>query len=189
VPELPQMPSPSHRLTAAEALDLLRAGQPISDCYISGELSLASDDTWDQRVLLENCIVERFYCPCTSFSKGVELRDCHFKDCQFTFSYFLGGLTIDACCFDSYLDFQAGGHNQLGNPVRIANSQFAGFVNFFDCWYESAVVITDNHFLGGTNLLGAPFSIPVTFDVPLRLAGNSGQLDLNDEGPTHLPNG
>ncbi|NML64554.1 hypothetical protein HHL22_04985 [Hymenobacter sp. RP-2-7] len=183
------MYTPTRRLIAEEAVALLQTGQPLTDCYISGELALAPGETWEQQVVLENCVVERFYCPCTSFSKGVELRNCRFQQCQFTFSYFLGGLIVDACYFDSYLDFQAGGHNQLGNPVRITNSRFASFVNFFDCWYESAVVITDNDFLGGTNLLGAPFNIPVTFNMPPVLARNSGQLDAADEGPTSSFNG
>jgi len=132
-------------------------------------------------VTLENCVIDDFVCLSVDFSKPVKLLNCHFGNCQFTFSYFLSGLTIDTCYFADYLDFQAGGHNQAGEPVRIVNSQFAAFVNFFDCSYESAVIITDNHFLGGTNLLGKPHAIPVTFAVAPLLARNRGRLDVDGE--------
>jgi hypothetical protein len=175
------MPSPNHSISIEKATDLLRSGQPLVDCYIGGELTLPPGETWDQEVVFENCVVENFSCLSISFGKPVELRNCLFNNCQFTFSYFLGGLSIDTCCFDSYLDFQAGGHNQGGKPIRIVNSQFSAFVNFFDCWYESAVIITDNHFPGGTNLLGKPHNIAVTFDVAPLLARNSGQLAVDGE--------
>jgi hypothetical protein len=174
-------PLPSHRISAEEAIALLRAGQPLQGCGIRGKLELPPGETWPQEIRLENCVVEHLGCLSVNFSKPVELLNCRFASCQFTFSYFLGGLTIDSCYFDDYLDFQAGGHNQGGAPVRIVNSRFAAFVNFFDCQYESAVIITDNHFLGGTNLLGKPHNIPVTFEVTPLLARNSGQLDVDGE--------
>ena len=160
---------------------MLRSGYPLVDCYVGGELALPPGETWDQEVVFTNCIVENFACLSVNFNKPVELRNCRFNNCQFTFSYFLSGLTIDTCYFDSYLDFQAGGHNQGGKPVRIINSRFSAFVNFFDCQYESAVIITDNHFLGGTNLLGKPHIIPVTFGAVSLLARNSGQLAVDGE--------
>lgn len=101
---------------------------------------------------------------------------------SFVFTYFLGGLTIDNCIFYNYLDFQAGGHNKIGNPVIIINNDFKDFVNFFDCWYENEVTISNNKFHKGTNLLGQPFNIPVTFDKNPIVISNIGQLDLDTEG-------
>lgn len=179
------MPSPSQRLSSEKATGLLRSGQPLVGHYIGGELALPLGETWDQEVVFDNCIVENFTCLSVNFNKPVKLRNCRFGNCQFTFSYFLGGLTIDTCYFDDYLDFQAGGHNQGGEPVRIVNSRFSAFVNFFDCQYESAVIITDNHFLGGTNLLGKPHNITVTFAVAPLLARNRGQLAVDGEDLAH----
>jgi hypothetical protein len=116
------------------------------------------------------------------FGKPVRFINCHFEECKFVFTYFLGGLTIDNCKFDDYLDFQAGGHNIAGKLITIANNQFSGFVNFFDCWYESEVIIKNNCFLQGTNLLGKPLNIPVTFDVEPVIENNQGQLDIDTEG-------
>jgi hypothetical protein len=89
---------------------------------------------------------------------------------------------MDNCTFDDYLDFQAGGHNKSGNPVILTNNNFKDFVNFFDCWYENEVTISNNKFHKGTNLLGKPHNIPVTFDKEAIIKDNIGQLDLDNEG-------
>ncbi|MGI4875508.1 MAG: hypothetical protein ACRYFX_30505 [Janthinobacterium lividum] len=176
-------PQPTHNLTAARAADLLQQGLPVSDSYIGGALKLEGVETWDKEVLLENCIVENFSGSASQFTKAVRLVNCHFKSCQFVFTYFLGGLEITGCSFDNCLDFQAGGHNKAGQPVRITYSRFTGFVNFFDCWYESAVTIAHNDFQQGTNLLGKPHNIPVTFDFKPTIRDNKGRLDFDNEGP------
>ena len=134
-----------------------------------------------QPVVFENCSVEHFSGSATEFLKPVSFINCHFKKCQFVFTYFLGGLTIDHCIFDNYLDFQAGGHNKTGNPVNITNNEFKEFVNFFDCWYEYEVTISYNNFQKGTNLLGKPYAIPVTFEKPAIIKENIGQIDLDIE--------
>lgn len=173
---------PRHNISSDRVTDLLRDEQPLINHYIEGEVKIETNETWDREVVFENCWVEYFSGSVTQFEKPVRFINCHFKACQFVFTYFPGGLTIENCIFDDYLDFQAGGHNKTGNPVIIANNQFAGFVNFFDCWYESEVVIKDNNFQKGTNLLGRPFNIPVTFDVAPIIEDNQGQLDFNTEG-------
>jgi len=171
-----------HNISSDRATDCLRDGLPLIDCCISGEIKIETNDNWDKEVVFENCVLEYFSGSVTQFEKPVRLINCHFQKCQFVFTYFHGGLTIDNCKFDDYLDFQAGGHNKSGGLVIITNNQFSGFVNFFDCWYESKVVIKNNCFLQGTNLLGKPFNIPVTFDVLPVIENNQGQLDINTEG-------
>lgn len=173
---------PKHNISSAQAANLLRDGLPLVDCYISGEVNIETTETWDKEVVFENCISECFTGNSVHFGKPVRFINCHFEECQFVFTYFLGGLTIDNCKFDDYLDFQAGGHNIAGKPVIIINNQFSGFVNFFDCWYESEVIIKNNCFLQGTNLLGKPENIPVTFDVEPVIENNQGQLDIDTEG-------
>jgi hypothetical protein len=154
----------------------------LIDIYVDGELKIETFDTWDKEVVFENCIVEYFSGSATQFDKPVRFINCHFKKCQFAFTYFLGGLTIDNCAFDNYLDFQAGGHNKTGNPVIITNNDFKDFVNFFDCWYENEVTISNNQFHKGTNLLSKLYNIPVTFDIEPIIKDNIGQLDLDSEG-------
>ena len=152
------------------------------DVYISGDIIIETIDNWDKEVFLNNCVIEYFSGSVTHFEKSVKLTNCVFKKCQFVFSYFLGGLLIDNCTFDNFLDFQAGGHNKTGNPIMITNNEFRDFVNFFDCWYENEVTISNNNFQKGTNLLGKPYNIPVTFDKKTIIKDNIGQLNMNSEG-------
>jgi len=173
---------PTHNITTERATDLLKEGRPLTGIYVDGELKIETSDTWGKEVVFENCIVEYFSGSVTQFDKPVRLINSHFKKCQFVFTYFLGGLTIDNCTFDNYLDFQAGGHNKTGNPIIITNNNFKDFVNFFDCWYENEVTICNNKFHKGTNLLGKLHNIPVTFDIEPIIKDNIGQIDLNNEG-------
>jgi hypothetical protein len=176
------MIQPTHNMASERATDLLKDGHPLIDFFVDGELKIETNESWDKVVVFENCVIEYFSGSVTQFDKPVRLLNCHFKKCQFVFTYFLGGLTIYNCTFENYLDFQAGGHNKTGNPVIITNNDFKGFVNFFDCWYENEVTISNNRFHKGTNLLGKPHNIPVKFDIPAIIKDNFGQLDLNYEG-------
>ena len=174
--------NPKHNITTERAADLLKGGQPLFNVHVDGELKIETNDTWDKEVVFENCFIEYFSGSVTQFGKRIRMINCHFKKCQFVFTYFLGGLTIDNCTFDNYLDFQAGGHNKAGNPVIITNNDFMDFVNFCDCWYENEVTISNNNFYKGTNLLGKPFNIPVTFDIKPQIENNIGKLNFDNEG-------
>ncbi|KUG06430.1 hypothetical protein [Solirubrum puertoriconensis] len=174
-------------IDAKEALHRIQSLQPLRNYHVLGKLDLATLIIDDYRfiypVLIENCRVEHLSASGgVSFECAVTLLQTHFIQADFIFAYFLQGLHIEGCTFDTYLDFQAGGHNKPGFPVCLLANEFSGFVNFFDCCYEAEVVVEDNVFRQGTNLLGRPFNIPVTFDVPLRQARNIGDLSRNDEG-------
>jgi hypothetical protein len=173
---------PLHNITSERAIDLLKDGQALTNCYVDGQIKIETNETWSGEVVFENCIIEYFSGSATQFERPVRFINTHFKKCQFVFTYFPGGLIIENCAFDSYLDFQAGGHNRNGNEVKITNNDFGDFVNFFDCWYQDKVNISDNKFRKGTNLLGRPNNIPVTFDIEPTISNNVGTLDLDHEG-------
>ena len=170
-------------LTPQKANSLLKDGQPLKNLIVEGNIVIEiADSYWEKEVVIDNCIIEYFSGSVTQFKSPVRLINSHFKNCQFVFTYFLGGLIIDNCLFDNFLDFQAGGHNKPNNPIGITNNNFSDFVNFFDCWYEGEVIISNNNFQKGTNLLGKPFNIPVTFNINATIENNIGQLDFNNEG-------
>jgi hypothetical protein len=175
--------TPKHNITADKALDLITSGQPLSDVFISGKLDLTIfyKDNFEKDFIAVNCIFEHLQGSCVQFARTVSFSNCEFIKCDFTFTYFLGGLIIDNSVFESYLDMQAGGHNKDGKAVSITNSTFKNFVNFFDCWYESEVIIKDNNFQKGTNIFGKPNGIPVTFNVSPLIESNKGQLDVDGE--------
>ena len=175
---------PNHNITAEKALILLNANEPIKDVFVSGKLSLTGLDDFDKAIVIDNCILEYLEGNSTQFTNNVKLTNSEFKLCDFTFTYFLGGMEIENCVFESYLDFQAGGHNKNNQVFSIRNSIFKGFVNFFDCWYESRVVVENNDFKRGTNLLGKhkETGIETRFDVTPLIEKNNGVLNIEDEG-------
>jgi hypothetical protein len=166
-------------ITAREAVQILTNGQPLTTSYVQGKLSLAVGENWGGEVIIDNCIIEDFEGSVTQFEQAVKLTTCHFKNCAFTFAYFLQGLVIERCTFDQYLDFQAGGHNQPGYQVLIQQNTFSGFVNHFDCWYKGQVSVCDNDFQQGTNI--ASQHQLITFEVPPILANNNGPLAIEAE--------
>lgn len=174
-------------LTAEAALHKLRAGETLRGVQVPGTVDLRellADDTYVAVPLqLEHCRLDHLSAVLLQFQRPVVLRHLHIGRLDFTFSYFLQGLTLESCTLDGYLDFQAGGHNQPGYPVRLLDNTFHGFVNFFDCWYQAAVQVEGNDFRQGTNLLGQPEKYPVTFAEPPQIQGNAGRLDHHDEGP------
>ena len=176
---------PKNRISSETALDLLRNGQPIVDAHVEGDLVIETIDNWEKEVVMENSIVEHFRGNMTRFDQHVKLVNCHFLQCEFMFTYFFGGFSIENCQFDQYLDFQAGGHNKIGNMVIINDNDFQDFVNFFDCWFEEEVIVSGNRFCKGTNLLGAPKGIPVTFEKIPMIKNNQGRLDFDNEGIRH----
>jgi hypothetical protein len=175
-------PISKHNISADRAMDLIISGQPLNDAFVKGELKLEGLDNFNKPLIASNCIFEYINAVMSQFGQLVKLSDCECRKCDFSFSYFLGGLEIDNCVFENYLDFQAGGHNQNEKVVLISNCIFKGFVNFLDCWYESGFIMRKNDFQKGTNILGKLDGLDVTFDVTPIIEDNKGRLDFDDEG-------
>jgi hypothetical protein len=170
---------PHSNISSARAMDLINDGLPLVDAYVNGTILLSGENDWDKEIVIENCIIDYFDINCSTFKKPIRLINTHFKDCRFIFSFFLQGFTIDNCIFDKYLDFQAGGHNQIGCLVTIKNNSFSDFVNFFDCWYKGEVYVTNNTFQKGTNIQS--INQYLTFDIPPVITDNVGQIDIEAE--------
>jgi len=171
---------PSKNILGRGAAVMLKTSQSVCDYCIHDVLDLSGIDC-DHEVHFENCIFEHFVAANTCFTKYVRFVNCRFHECSFYGAYFLVGLEIKDCVFESRLDFQSGGHNKPGNAILIMNSEFQGFVNFFDCWYEYDIEVSGNIFQKGANLLGSPYGIPVTFDGKKTIGHNIGVLNSNLE--------
>jgi hypothetical protein len=170
---------PKKVISAEAAMDLLRAGSSLDNCYVEGIVEISGEENWNKPICITNCLLESFAGSLTQFPETVVFSDTYFQKCEFVFSYFLRGLTIENCTFESFLDLQAGGHNKAGYPIKIWNSTFLGFVNFFDCWYTGEVSISRNAFAKGTNI--ASQKQLITFDFPPELLDNTGRLDIEAE--------
>jgi len=170
---------PNHHISAQRAADILKSGQILADAYINGEIKIMGESECATEINISNCVVEYFEGSATTFTQPVKFINSHFKDCRLTFSFFLKGLVIENCTFDSYLDLQSGGHSQAGYPIIIKNNNFLDFVNFFDCWYMTDVFITGNTFSKGTNIESKTQLI--TFDITPVISDNIGQTDVESE--------
>lgn len=159
----------------------MRDGEPLMGFNVQGNVTITSGETWSDSLIIENCIIDSLSVVMVQFGKPVRFINCRFKKCEFSFAYFLGGLIIDRCVFDGYLDFEAGGHNQKRNLFMLKSNTFSQFVNFFDCQFNDEVIISENKFLKSTNLLGMPSNISVAFDITPTIENNYGRLDSDFE--------
>ncbi|MDB5144384.1 MAG: hypothetical protein JWQ66_3097 [Mucilaginibacter sp.] len=170
---------PHGNISSARAMDLINDGLPLVDVYVNGNILISGENNWNKEIIIQNCIIDCVDINCSTFKTPIRLINTHFKDCRFIFSFFLQGFTIENCVFDKYLDFQSGGHNQIGHPVIIRNNSFSDFVNFFDCWYMGDVYITNNIFHKGSNIQS--INQYLTFDIPPIIAENVGQINIEAE--------
>lgn len=161
------------------ASSLLLNGNPLTDLIVLENLGIDGGGIWDKEVTILNCDIENLTCMMVYFDKPVTFRNCHFTNAVFNFSYFQKGLLIEDCVFDNYLDFEAGGHNEIGAPIIIKNNEFKEFVNFCDCWFTGEVEITNNQFVKGTNI--ASKDQYLTFDIPPVFQENIGTLNIESE--------
>lgn len=177
---------PKHNISAERAIELILDHKSLIDYYICGDLDLYNirDKLSSNYTLtIENCIIKSLNCSGLNFQNQVKLIHSFFDNCSFHSAYFISGLLINGCTFDNYLDFEAGGHNKEGTNFTLINSNFKSFVNFFDCWFQSEVIINNNNFQMGTNLLGfkgLPYE--VTFEVDPIIEDNIGILNHDHEG-------
>ncbi|WP_147321941.1 hypothetical protein [Mucilaginibacter conchicola] len=169
---------PKHNITAALAIDLINNGTTIVDTYIEGHVEITSED-FTKEITFINCIIESFTAVGIDFAEHIKFENSHLKSCQFNFAYFSKGLTIKDCLFDNRLSFAFGGHNQPGYTVSITKNHFHDYVDFFDCWFTSEIVVTNNIFSRGTNIESK--NQLITFDIQPIISNNIGQLDLPED--------
>ncbi len=167
------------KITGDKATELIKNGTPLVGKEVEGKIDLVNIDNWEKVIVIDNCIIDNFEGTITRFQKPICFQKSHFKDCKFLFSYFLEGLLIKDCTFDSYLDFQAGGHNKTGHPIIIENNTFLSFVSFWDCCYNGEVLICNNNFIKGTNIDSKKQMI--TFDIPPTISNNAGEINIEAE--------
>jgi hypothetical protein len=175
-------------LTSKEALSELRATGVLEEVRLEDAIDLraiaiSDADGFDDSVRIRRCELEGISASFVQFQKQVTIEACRIAGALFDAAYFLGGLAVAECTFTSRACFQWGGHNRDGTAVRFIDTTFEEFVDFEDCWYEGPFEVRQCIFKQGTNLFGNHGRWnEVRFDVPPIVVGNSGVLDLCDEG-------
>jgi hypothetical protein len=168
--------------SAEEVLRLLRHGEEVRSLQISEELTLravADGDDVRAPIRFVDCSFGKVDISFLQFQRLVSFESCSIESLFGMSSYFFAGLAIERCVLISPTDLSCGGHNRGGHSIVLADTTFAAFVNFADCWFEGPFVVQRCTFEGGTNLLGNREQLyGVTFDVPPVLEENRGQLGL-----------
>jgi hypothetical protein len=176
------------RFSKDEVLERLRRGKVVRNAVIAESLDLRVLCQKGYKIQLPirfvGCHLRGLEASRLGFHERIFLKGCTIQSAENAFdsSWFVAGLGVEKCTFESAVSFQCGGHNQQGTEVVLVDNTFKGFVNFFDCWFEGPVEVRGCRFKGGTNLLGnqgKPFQ--VTFDVPPILEDNLGDLNVDRE--------
>jgi len=174
-------------LTTEEVVNKLKRGQVIEDVLVLGDINLLDQSvSFKKDVIFRNCSLGQFISPSTEFYGNVVFESCEIKKFVFNYTYFFSGLRLIDCTVSEYLDFEAGGHNKNGEFILRSNT-FEKFVNFFDCWFLEPVIVENNLFKDGTNLLGnVGLSFSVKFEKGKNVSGNQGRLDIDGQGDKQI---
>ncbi len=114
----------------------------------------------DFEIIIENCIITNFLIHSCWFENGLVFKNNHVIN---------------------YINYQMGGHNK--KPINIWGNIFCEFVSFFDCHFEHKLILQNNIFLKGSNLLGNKNEgFENTFDSEIIIKDNIGNLDLDGLG-------
>ena len=112
---------------------------------------------FDSQVIIENCIIENLEIHSTWFQKGCILRGCIIKN---------------------DIDYQMGGHNLF--PIEIKQNIFEDFLGFFDCHFDEVIILSNNIFQKGSNLLGnIGEGYQNMFNSGVVIDNNMGNLKVN----------
>jgi|GEM_PF-4133561 len=168
-------------LTKKQAQLTISKEQPLSLYYLE-ELDLYNqalfkDEMVNQKIVIENCHIEILDLAIMQFNQEVVLRGCIVGRANFHGTFFLKGIKIEECLFKEILNFDCGGHNEAPYPVKLLNSTFRGYVDFFDAWFMGPFVVSNCKFLAGTNMLLDPSA----FEIKPEINNNEGDLELESK--------
>jgi hypothetical protein len=169
-------------ISSEEAIDWIFYNQILKNSLVSGKMEMEVE-IFNHDIIIDNCVINYFKGTNVQYQKPVKFKDSKFKNCDFSFSFFVGGLEVINCSFEGYLDFQCGGHNKNNNSINLENSTFKDFVNFYDCSFEGPVILKGNDFQKGTNIFG---NKGMPYETGLKTApiieNNKGQMNIDGEG-------
>lgn len=109
------------------------------------------------QIIIDNCIIDTLIISNTRFKAGFSLRNSIIK---------------------KEVSNEAGGYNNA--PFEMENNIFVEYVDFFDSIFEDTVIIRDNVFSKGTNLLlKQNAETDPSFEKGLIVRNNIGKLDAD----------
>lgn len=133
----------------------------------------------DDVILLSHCLIKSIdLLAADGFRGTVVIENSIIDDLQIHSCWFTEGLVLRNCVVHGFVQYEMGGHNY--RPFVMEGNVFTGFVDFSFCQFLDRVIIRDNVFMRGTNLLGNQGEkAAVTFETEPEVMGNAGKMDLD----------
>ncbi|MBC5642792.1 hypothetical protein H8S77_07820 [Parabacteroides sp. BX2] len=130
-----------------------------------------------EEIIISNSIIDEINFASLIFSKKVCISKCIIDKFVIHSSWFEGGLNFVDNIVLSDIDYQMGGHNIT--DFVLERNLFNGFFSFFDCQFEGNVIVKDNIFKKGSDLLlKEDKGFDNLFERQLIIENNIGHLDM-----------
>lgn len=141
----------------------------------------SSDLGNSKSIHIRNSIINSLNFDFFEFNFEIVIENCIINNFSIHSCWFVKGLTFRCNHVMNYVDYQMGGHNEV--PVIISENIFHGFVSFFDCHFENQLVLENNLFIKGSNLLGnKDEGFANIFNSVVVIDNNIGNVDLDGFG-------
>jgi len=139
----------------------------ILDCTLMG----------NETIEVTNCIIDSFEMNFTTYQYPVEIYNCIIGNFLVHSTWFTKGLKLINCIIKENIHYEMGGHNVM--TIIMEGNIFMDFFNFFDCQFDNKVIVRNNVFVKGSNLLSKE-GYKSTFNLGIEVNANYGTLDINE---------
>jgi hypothetical protein len=133
-------------------------------------------------LIFSNCRIDSFSVYVQLLNRKLVFNECIIGKILFFGTHLIGGFEMRNCVIENLACFDAIGHNINPNKFIVDSCTFNVFANFFDCWFEGPVNISNNNFKQGTNIgfyLNPPYGIEAGLE--FKLENNIGNIYLENE--------
>ena len=127
----------------------------------------------NNKIEIKNTVIDTIDFRYSIFKEPVSLDNCLISNLLIHSSFFTKGLHINNCIIKEKIQFEMGGHNSC--PIVIQNSIFCDLFVFFDCIFDSQLIIKNNIFIKGSTL----FNNSNTFAVEPDICENIGTMEID----------
>lgn len=160
--------------------ELIFEGEEFQTIDLTTINALSNSDNldFDTKLTFVNCRIKLFNASTRIIGKHIRFENCNLGGFLCHATYFLRGLSIIDCEFESMVTFDCGVHNKSPYEFVIDNSTFKEYVDFFDVYFCGPIKIRNNSFKEGTNI-SEYIKTPYGFKkgISFIIENNKGKLD------------
>jgi hypothetical protein len=168
-------------ITANIFFQELNNNSTISDLKLIEPFRLSDfkRDQFDYPIRITSSIIGDFDISFTTFIQKIRIENTKINSLFGMSCFFNAGFELLDCEILENSDFSCGGHNKNGAIFQISNCVFHGSVTFCDSWFEDIVILEENDFKKGTDILYAGYETTgtsVVFEKGYSIKKNHGDV-------------